>query len=253
MIIQKTSRQILKMQEAGRIAANALHSAGRAVEPGVTTLELDTLIRKYIEGAGATPSFLGYGGFPGSACISVNDVVIHGIPSRKIVIKEGDIVSIDVGAFFNGYHGDTAYTFACGAISAEARRLVEATEECFHRAFKQAVCGNRIGDIGFAVQEYAEACGYSVVRDFVGHGVGTSLHEDPQVPNFGSRHRGVRLEKGMTLAIEPMINQGLPKVKVLDDEWTVITNDGKLSSHYEHTVAITSEGPVILTIPDADL
>ncbi len=250
MIIKKTSRQILLMKDAGRIAANAVQLAGRAVEPGVTTMELETIARKYIEAQGAIPSCLGYQGYPAASCISVNNVVIHGIPSNKIVLKQGDIVSIDIVASLNGYCGDTTCTFACGDISPEAQRLMDATKECLNLGIAQAVAGNRTGDIGSAVQRYAEACGYSVVREFTGHGVGASMHEDPQVPNFGTPHRGVRLEPGMTLAIEPMINQGTHRVEILDDDWTVVTADGKLAAHFEHTVAITSDGPAILTIPD---
>lgn len=238
------------MREAGRISANALKLAGEAVEPGVSTLEIDTIVRKYIEKEGAIPSFLGYGGFPASACISVNDVVIHGIPSKKCILKEGDIVSVDVGAFIDGFHGDNAYTFPCGKISAEAQALLKATEESLYEGIKAAVAGNRIGDIGHAVQKYVEDRSYSVVRDFVGHGVGAKLHEDPAVPNYGTPGRGVRLMPGMTIAIEPMITAGDYKVKVLDDDWTTITVDGSLAAHFEHTVAITPDGPKILTIPD---
>ena len=238
------------MREAGRISANALKLAGEAVEPGVSTLEIDTIVRKYIEKEGAIPSFLGYGGFPASACISVNDVVIHGIPSKKCILKEGDIVSVDVGAFIDGFHGDNAYTFPCGKISAEAQALLKGTEESLYEGIKAAVAGNRIGDIGHAVQKYVEDRSYSVVRDFVGHGVGAKLHEDPAVPNYGTPGRGVRLMPGMTIAIEPMITAGDYKVKVLDDDWTTITVDGSLAAHFEHTVAITPDGPKILTIPD---
>ena len=250
MVILKTSREIAAMREAGRISSRALQEAGKAVEPGVSTLEIDTVVRRYIEKQGAEPSFLGYGGFPASACISVNNVVIHGIPSAKIIIKQGDIVSIDVGARFNGYHGDNAYTFACGDVSREAQTLLDATKQSLYEGIKNAVAGNRIGDIGNAVQRYVEARSYSVVRDFVGHGVGAKLHEDPSVPNYGTPGRGVRLLPGMTIAIEPMINQGTHRVRVLDDGWTTVTADGKLSAHFEHTVAVTKDGPVILTLPD---
>ena len=248
MVIVKTDREIQKMKEAGRIASKALKLAGEAVSPGVSTFELDSIVRKYIESEGAKPSFLNYGGFPASACISVNNVVIHGIPSRKCIIKEGDIVSIDVGAFYEGFHGDNAATFACGKISKEAQLLIDTTKESLYEGIKKAVVGNRIGDIASAVQKYAEARSYSVVRDFVGHGVGAKLHEDPSVPNYGTPGRGVRLLPGMTIAIEPMINEGTHKVKVLEDEWTTITADGKLSAHFEHTVAITPDGPLILTL-----
>lgn len=250
MVILKSVREIEKMREAGRISAGALREAGRAVEPGVSTLEIDTIVRRYIEKQGATPSFLGYGGFPASACISVNNVVIHGIPSAKQILRSGDIVSIDVGAKFNGYHGDNAFTFACGDISDEARALLDATQQALREGISQAVVGNRIGDIGSAVQRYVEARSYSVVRDFVGHGVGAKLHEDPSVPNYGTPGHGVRLLPGMVIAVEPMITQGTHRVRVLDDGWTTVTADGKLAAHFEHTIAITSKGPVILTVSD---
>ena len=248
MVVIKTARELSKMKDACRISAEALCVAGEAVKPGVTTYEIDTIVRKYIEKQGAVPSFLGYGGFPASACISVNNVVIHGIPSKKQVLKEGDIVSVDVGAYYEGFHGDNAYTFPCGKISADAQALLDATKESLYEGINKALAGNRIGDIGSAVQRYVEARSYSVVRDFVGHGVGAKLHEDPSVPNYGTPGRGVRLIPGMTIAIEPMINQGTFEVKVLDDEWTTVTKDGKLSAHFEHTVAITQNGPQIMTL-----
>lgn len=250
MVVLKTSRELKAMREAGRISANALKLAGEAVEPGITTWEIDEIVRKYIEGQGAVPSFLGYGGFPASVCISVNNVVIHGIPSKKCVVKKGDIVSIDIGAHFNGFHGDNAWTLPCGDISEEARALLDATRESLFEGIKMAKAGNRIGDIGSAVQRYVEARNYSVVRDFVGHGVGAKLHEDPSVPNFGTPGRGVRLLPGMTIAIEPMVNAGTYEVEILSDEWTTVTADGKLSAHFEHSVAITPDGPQILTLPD---
>lgn len=228
----------------------ALKVAGEAIEPGVSTWEIDRIARKYIESQGAVPSFLGYGGFPASACISVNNVVIHGIPSKRQIIKAGDIVSIDIGAIYEGFNGDNAYTFPCGDISPEAQRLLDATRESLYEGIKQAKAGNRLGDIGSAVQRYVEARGYSVVRDFVGHGVGAKLHEDPSVPNYGTPGRGVRLLPGMTIAIEPMVNQGGHEVQVQKDGWTTVTRDGKLSAHFEHTVAITPDGPVILTRPE---
>ncbi len=249
MITIKTSRELKLMREACVLSARALKIGGEAVEPGVTTGEIDHLIRKYIEGQGAKPSFLGYGGFPASACISVNNTVIHGIPG-KYVIKAGDIVSIDVGAYLNGYHGDNAATFAAGDVAPEAQALMDATRESLHAGIAAAVAGARIGDIGSAVQRYVEVRGYSVVRQFVGHGVGTDLHEDPSVPNFGTPGRGPRLLPGMTLAIEPMINAGAADVQILRDGWTTVTKDGSLSAHFEHTVAITKDGPVILTCPD---
>ena len=250
MVILKMSREIAKMRQAGRISQRALQAAGKAVEPGVSTYEIDCIVREYIEKQGAAPSFLGYGGFPASACISVNNVVIHGIPSKSEILKQGDIVSIDVGAYFEGYHGDNAWTFPCGDISKEAQRLIDTTRESLFEGIKQAISGNRIGDIGHAVQEYAEARSYSVVRKFVGHGVGAKLHEDPSVPNYGMSGKGIRLLPGMTIAIEPMINQGTHQVRVLNDGWTTVTADGKLSAHFEHTVAITPDGTVILTSAD---
>ena len=249
MIVLKTSRELAKMREAGRISALALQAGGKAVQPGASTWEIDQEIRRFIEKCGAKPNFLGYGGFPGSACISVNHVVIHGIPSKKIILKHGDIVSIDTGAMIDGYNGDNAYTFACGDISKEAQALLDATRESLYEGIAMAQPGNRIGDIGSAVQRYVEARGYSVVRDFVGHGVGTSLHEDPSVPNYGKPGRGVRLTPGMVIAIEPMINAGTKSVRVMKDGWTTVTADGSLSAHFEHTVAITPDGPVILTRP----
>lgn len=250
MIVLKTARELKIMRAAGRISQKALRLAGEAVEPGVTTKELDSIVRKYIESQGAVPSFLGYGGFPASACISVNNVVIHGIPSEKCVLNQGDIVSIDVGAFFEGFHGDNAWTFPCGDVSDEAKMLMKTTEESLFKGIEAAVAGARVGDIGHAVQEYVELRSYSVVRKFVGHGVGTKLHEDPSVPNYGAPGRGARLLPGMAIAIEPMVNMGSHEVKVLGDKWTTVTADGKLSAHFEHTIAITPDGPIILTLPD---
>ena len=247
MIVLKTSRELSLMRKAGKISQKALRLAGEAVEPGVSTWEIDKIIRQYIESEGATPNFLGYGGFPASACISVNNVVIHGIPSKSTLLKKGDIVGIDIGACYEGYHGDNAWTFACGEVSDEAQALLDATEKSLFLGIEQAIPGNRVGDIGHAVQAYVEARGYSVVRDFVGHGVGAKLHEDPSVPNYGTPGRGVRLMPGMVIAIEPMVNMGKPGVKILDDEWTTVTRDGSLSAHFEHTVAITTDGPVLLT------
>jgi len=250
MIVLKTAKELKLMRAAGRISQRALRLAGEAVEPGVTTAEIDGIVRKYIEGQGATPSFLGYGGFPASACISVNNVVIHGIPSEKRVLRQGDIVSIDIGAYYNGFHGDNAWTFACGDISEDAQRLLKTTEEALFEGINAAVAGARIGDIGYAVQKYVELRSYSVVRDFVGHGVGAKLHEDPSVPNYGVPGKGTLLRPGMAIAIEPMVNMGSHKVRVLKDKWTTVTVDGKLSAHFEHTLAITPDGPVILTLPD---
>ena len=250
MVVLKTSRELKAMRDAGRISSRALKLAGEAVEPGVSTLEIDRIVRKYIEEQGATPSFLNYGGFPASACISVNDVVIHGIPRKNQILKQGDIVSIDVGAFYEGFHGENPWTFPCGEVSKEAQALMDVTRESLFEGINAARPGNRLGDIGSAVQRYVEARGYSVVRDFVGHGVGAELHEDPSVPNYGTPGRGVRLLPGMTIAIEPMVNQGVHTVETLSDNWSVVTSDGKLSAHFEHTIAITPDGPVILTLPD---
>ena len=249
MIILKSSNEIQKIREAGKIVSEALSLAGEIVKPGMSTWELNDRIEKVITGHGARPSFKNYHGFPAASCISPNSIVVHGIPSKKVILNEGDIVSVDVGAFLNGYHADAARTFAVGEISPDARKLIDVTKECFMRGAAEAVSGNRIGDIGFAVQSYAEENGYGVVRDLIGHGVGRDLHEDPDVPNFGNKGRGKRLAVGMVIAIEPMINGGTEKV-IFDKEdgWTVRTADGALSAHYENTVAITSDGPLLLTV-----
>ena len=248
MIVLKTGRELKIMREACRIAAGALKIAGRAVEPGVTTAELDKLAEDSILSQGAVPNFKNYHGYPATACISINNEVIHGIPSRNRKLKQGDIVSIDLGAKFEGFHGDNAATFACGDISDEAKRLMDITEQSLYKGIAAAVSGGRIGDISNAVQSCVEANGFSVVRKFVGHGIGTELHEAPEVPNFGAAGRGVRLMPGMTLAIEPMVNAGGFDVKVLPDGWTVLTKDNSLSAHFEHTVVITNDGPKILTL-----
>jgi len=246
MVTLKTKNELLLLQKAGRLSAEALRVGGEAVRPGVTTAEIDRIIHDYIVHHGGVPNFLHYGGFPGSACISVNDEVIHGIPGSRI-LQEGDIVSIDTGAKINGFHGDNACTFACGRISEEAQRLLDATKRSLELAIEAAQPGNRIGDISAAVQGHVEALGFSVVRDYVGHGVGRELHEEPEVPNYGRAGHGVRLVPGMVIAIEPMINAGVCDVRVLDNDWTVVTMDGKLSAHFEHTIAITQSGPVVLT------
>lgn len=251
MIFIKNPEQIKKMQHAGRITGEALALAGEAVREGVTTAALDKIIRSYIEKCGARPSFLGYGGFPGSACISINDEVIHGIPSPKRYLEEGDIVKIDVGAYIDGFHGDSANTFPVGKISDEAQRLIDATREAFLRGVRAAEGEHaRIGDIGAAVNGYVSKFGFSVVRKYVGHGVGKDLHEDPSVPNYGTVGHGPRISRGMVIAIEPMVNAGVPGVIDQPDGWTVVTADGKLSAHYEHTVAITEEGALLLTKVD---
>lgn len=253
MIRIKSTSELELMRTAGRITAIARKAAADAVRPGVTTGEIDRVVRRTIEGFGAKPSFLGYGGFPGAACISVNDEVIHGIPSNRRVLKEGDIVKVDVGAFLRGFHGDCACTVPCGKISEEARRLIEVTRQSFYEGIRFARPGKRVSDISHAVQAYCEERGFSIVRDYVGHGVGVELHESPEVPNFGRPGHGIRLQKGMTLAIEPMVNAGVYGVRVLSDGWTVKTRDGRLSAHYENTVAITDGEPEILTAIDGEV
>ncbi len=247
MIVLKSRREIEVMREAGRISAEALKRAGEAVEPGITTAQIDKIAYDYIRSQGATPSFLNYNGFPATACISINHEVIHGIPDKKHVLREGDIVSIDLGAVYNGFHGDNAATFACGKISPAAERLCNVTRESLYVGLQKAIAGNRLGDIGAAICEYCVSRGYGVVRDYTGHGVGAHLHEDPSVPNYGVPGKGARLIPGMTIAIEPMINEGTEDVKVLRNNWTVVTADGKLSAHFEHTVAITDGACEILT------
>lgn len=246
MISLKSPREIECMRRAGRLTAQARALAGSMVRPGVTTHEIDTAVRKFIESHGAKPSFLGYSGFPGSACISINEEVIHGIPGPR-KLKEGDIVSVDVGAFLDGLHGDCAATFACGQVSDEAMHLIHVTEQSFWEGIKLARSGNRVYDISHAVQQYVEASGCSVVRDFVGHGVGAKLHEPPEVPNFGPAGHGPRLQPGMTIAVEPMVCAGDWRVKVLKDGWTTVSADGSLTAHYENTILITDGEPEVLT------
>lgn len=248
MIYLKSSNEIDIMRKAGIIVAETLLKLEEAVKPGITTLELDKIAEEYIVRSGARPSFKGYGGFPGSICASVNEEIVHGIPSSKRVLQEGDIISVDCGAYFNGFHGDAARTFPVGKVSKEAQSLIDVTTESFFQGIKHATVGNRIGDISSAVQTYAESFGYSVVRDYVGHGIGKSLHEEPSVPNYGKAGRGPKLAKGMVLAIEPMVNLGVYTADQLSDGWTVVTTDGKLSAHYENTVAILENGPEILTL-----
>ena len=243
----KSKSELAIMREAGRITGGALRYAGENLKPGMSTLDVDKLIGSYFARHGAKSGFKGLYGFPANACISVNDEVIHGIPSKDRVIKSGDIVSIDLGAKINGFNGDNAATFAAGDISPEAKRLCDTTRESLYVGIEKAVAGGRIGDIGSAIASYCEKRGYSVVREYIGHGVGKDLHEDPGVPNFGTPGRGVRLIPGMTIAIEPMINMGKAGVKRLSDGWTVKTKDGSLSAHFEHTVAITPDGPKIMT------
>ena len=247
MVIIKNSEQLMLMRRAGKITAEALLVAREAIRPGVSTKEVDTKIRTFIERCGAVPSFLGYNGFPGSACISLNDEVIHGIPSPRVIIREGDIVKVDVGARYRGYNGDSARTFPVGKVSDEALRLISVTEQSFYEAMKVARAGNRVGDIGAAVEGFVISNGFSIVKAYVGHGVGAELHEDPQVPNYGRAGRGARLYSGMTLAIEPMVNAGTEDVRVLRDGWTVVTADGRLSAHYENSIAVTESDPIVLT------
>ena len=249
MIIIKNGHEIDAMRQACKITAAAHALAGEMVRPGVSTKQIDKAVHDYIVSQGAKPSFLGYHGFPASACISVNSTVIHGIPGGY-VLKEGDIVSIDVGAFYKGFHGDCAATFACGAISADAQKLIDVTKQSFFEGIRFAKRGHRVSDISHAIHTYAESNGFSVVRSFVGHGVGAQLHEEPEVPNFGAAGRGPRLLSGMTLAIEPMVNAGTYDVRVLRDGWTTVTADGKLSAHYENTVLITDGEPEILTVTE---
>ena len=247
MIHLKNSAQIAAMKEAGRITGEALLVARDHIRPGISTKELDTVIRQHIEKRGAKPSFLGLYGFPGSACISINDEVIHGIPSATRILQEGDIVKIDVGAFYKGFHGDSARTFPVGRVSDEAARLIAATKQSFYEALEAVKIGNRVGDIGAAVDGYIRQQGFSVVRRYVGHGVGRDVHEQPDVPNYGTPGRGPRLCAGLVIAIEPMVNVGTHEVRELSDGWTVKTADGSLSAHYENTVALTDEGVINLT------
>ena len=249
MIYLKSAEDIKHMRLAGKLAAKARQLAGEMIEVGITTAQIDGEMERFIKGNGGIPSFLGYNGFPASACISVNEEVIHGIPgARKLVA--GDLVKIDVGAIVNGFHGDCAATFICGETAAEHLLLAETTKASFYEALSVCTVGFRMMDIGHIIQTYVEERGFSVVRDFIGHGIGKSLHEAPEVPNFGKPNRGVRLEAGMTLAIEPMVNLGEAKVRVLEDGWTVVTADGKPSAHYENTVLITDGAPEILTLFD---
>ena len=252
MIQLKNQAQLETMQVACRITGEALLLARDSIREGMSTYELDKIIRNYIESQGARPSFLGYGGFPGSACISINDEVIHGIPSKKVIIKNGDIVKVDVGAFYKGYHGDAARTIPVGTVSDEAKKLIEVTSESFFRGIEQLKVGNRLGDVGHAIDSYVVENGFSTVKRYIGHGIGTELHQSPDVPNYGTAGRGTRLLAGMTLAIEPMVNVGGENVRDLSDGWTVKTADGTLSAHYENTVALTNDGVIVMTQIDKD-
>ena len=252
MITLKSGHEIELMRRAGKITAAARALARDMVKPGVTTQQIDEAVYKFIVSQGATPSFLNYGGFPASACISVNDEVIHGIPGKR-VLREGDIVSVDVGAYIGGFHGDCAGTYPCGQVSDEAMRLIRVTQQSFFEGLKYAKEGYRVSDIGAAVQAYVEAEGFSVVREFVGHGIGRKLHESPEVPNYGKPGHGPRLLRGMTLALEPMVNMGGAAIRQLSDGWTVKTVDGKYAAHYENTLLITAGEPEILTDADGSL
>ena len=247
MIKLKSQREITLMRKAGEITAAARAYAGKMVTAGITTREIDRAVHDFIVSKGAVPTFLNYSGYPASCCLSVNEELIHGIPSEHRILKEGDIVSVDVGAFIDGYTGDNAATYPVGEISEEAKKLLRVTKESLDKAVEICVAGNRLGDIGSAVQTHVEDNGFSVVREYVGHGVGRELHEDPEVPNYGKAGHGVRLVPGMTIAIEPMVNAGGPGVEVLANDWTVVTKDRRLSAHFEYTVAITENGPIIMT------
>ena len=249
MITIKNERELESMRQACRITAGARALAGKMVKPGVSTKEIDQAVYDYIVSQGAKPSFLNYNGFPASACISVNSAVVHGIPG-DYVLKEGDIVTVDVGALYKGFHGDCAATFACGAISTQAQKLIDVTKQSFYEGMKFATKGKRVQDISHAIQTYVESNGFSVVRSFVGHGIGRQLHEEPEVPNYGAPGRGPRLIPGMTIAVEPMVNEGTYEVRVLRDGWTAVTADGKLSAQYENTVLITDGEPEILTVTE---
>ena len=244
----KSPREIELMREAGRILAITHEELGKALRPGMSTLDIDRLGEEIIRSHGCIPSFKDYNGYPASICVSVNDEVVHGIPSKHRIIREGDIVSLDAGLIYEGYHSDAARTHAVGEISPEAKKLIEVTRQSFFEGIKYAKAGHHLHEISKAIGDYAESFGYGVVRDLCGHGIGTSLHEDPQIPNFSQRSRGIRLQPGMTLAIEPMINIGRPEVRWLDDDWTVVTEDGSLSAHYENTILITEGEPEILTL-----
>ncbi len=246
MIILKSDRELGYLRDAGKVVAKTLEEMRKAVQPGISTLELDKIAEKFIKSCGAIPAFKGYHGFSGNICTSINEQVVHGIPGPR-KLKSGDTISIDVGAVINGYNGDAAITLPVGEIAPDIQQLLDVTEQSLYKGIEQAVIGNRLGDISHAIQKHSEAYGYGVVRDFVGHGIGRNMHEDPQIPNYGLPGRGPRLKTGMTLAIEPMINMGTYEVRTLNDGWTVVTADGKRSAHFEHTVAITPDGPEILT------
>ncbi|NLL42894.1 MAG: type I methionyl aminopeptidase [Firmicutes bacterium] len=248
MIVLKSAEEIQSMREAGRVVAQAHALVRELIKPGITTLDLDRAVEEFLLKQNAIPAFKGYQGYPASICASVNEVVVHGIPSKDVVLEEGSIISVDIGAFVDGFCGDSAWTYPVGEVDSQVLNLLQATEESLFLGIEQAKVGNRLSDISHAVQKRAEEGGFSVVRDFVGHGIGRQMHEAPQIPNFGPPGRGPRLKAGMTLAIEPMVNVGGYHVQVLEDNWTVVTRDNKWSAHFEHTIAITDEGPVILTL-----
>lgn len=247
MIVLKTSEELEKMRIANQISGDALVAVSEVIKPGISTWEIDQVAYNYIIKQGAEPNFLGLYGFPATACISVNDEIIHGIPDKKHVLKDGDIVTVDLGAKYDGYNGDNAYTFFVGNVDPEVQRLCDTTREACFLGIEAAVPGNRVGDIGHAVQEYCESRGFGIIREYEGHGLGTKLHEDPGIPNYGKAGRGIRLLPGMTIAIEPMVSLGSPKIKTMPNGWTVKTADGSMSAHYENTIAITDNGPEILT------
>ncbi len=251
MVTIKSKSEIEKMKVAGRVTYGALKAVKAAIRPGVTTLQLDKVAEDYIRAQGCVPSFKGYGGFPGSVCASINDEIIHGIPDKR-ELQEGDILCIDVGANYQGYHGDAARTFGVGEISEEAKRLIQVTRESFFQGLQFAKDGFRISDISRAIQEYVENNGFSVLRDYCGHGIGSEMHEDPEVPNYVGTHRGIRLKPGMTIAVEPMVCQGEHGYYVADNDWTVLTRDGKLAAHYENSILITNDAPFLLTLPDGE-
>ncbi len=248
MIVLKSRREIELMRQAGRLVARAHQIVRGLLRPGITTAEIDRHIEEFIRSHDAVPSFKGYRGFPASTCISVNEELVHGIPGRRR-LRHGDIVSVDIGVIYRGYHGDSAWTYAVGDIPAEARRLLETTEQALMAGIAQARAGKRLGDIGHAIQQVVEAAGFAVIREYVGHGIGREMHEPPQVPNYGEPGKGLVLRPGMTLAIEPMVSAGTWETRVLGDKWTVVSADGSLTAHFEHTVAITDDGPDILTLP----
>jgi methionyl aminopeptidase len=247
MVIKKSPAEIEAMKEAGYLSALVLREIGALIEPGISTLELDNFAETFIRSHGGIPTFKGYGGFPGSICASVNDQIVHGIPSSSTILRDGDIISIDTGATVGGWVGDNAWTYPVGKVSPDVMKLLETTEKCMWAAISAARPGNRLGDVGYACQKIAEQRGYGVVREYVGHGVGRAMHEGPDVPNYGRRHHGIMLEPGMVIAIEPMVNMGTRKTRCGDDGWLVLTRDGKPSAHFEKTVAITEDGPILLT------